>query len=347
MQVLLKFSPKNLLRQMFEDLNTPEIHRLALLIGTFAAIGYKNITGVNPGGVIVPGFIIILFLTSPIWCISILALSFFVYFIYKRYFDQTGYKRRTPMYIMSTISLAIANLVALSYIQFGWLAPSLDNLYGTLLPAVIAFTFTKQKIDKVVQGIAIATLITTVALALVYLIGSNLFNIDFDTLRPLYAGKETLEFKFPIIQFYVAIAVGYVFYRYKDVRSGGYMVAPVAAALLIYPLSAVIFLLGCLIVYFIAKQICALTLIVGLNRYALALFLSTMFVWSVEVIFLNLDSTILPFKGSNIFVIIAIMSYANDGILYAKNNVLVYMMATIIVAIANYLFTQNLDTLLN
>lgn len=44
---------------MFEALNTPEISRLALVIGTFAAVTYKNISGVNPGGVIVPGLIII------------------------------------------------------------------------------------------------------------------------------------------------------------------------------------------------------------------------------------------------------------------------------------------------
>jgi hypothetical protein len=230
---------------MFEALNTPEISRLALVIGTFTAITYKNISGVNPGGVIVPGLIIILFLISPIWCISILALAFIVYFIYERFLEKTSYKRRTPMYILSTISLALANLVALVYVQLGWLLPSLDNLSGTLLPAVIAFTFTKQKMRKVVKGIAVTTLATAFSLAIVYLIGFYLLNINFDTLRLLYVGKETLEFKFPLIQFYIALAVGYLFYRYKGVRSGGYMVAPVAAALLVYPLSAVFFLLGC------------------------------------------------------------------------------------------------------
>ena len=55
---------------MFETFNTPEIGRLALVIGAFSSVTYKNISGVNPGGVIVPGFIIILFLISPIWCIS-------------------------------------------------------------------------------------------------------------------------------------------------------------------------------------------------------------------------------------------------------------------------------------
>ena len=250
------------------------------------------------------------------------------------------------MYILSTLSLAIANLVALVYIQLGLLVPSLDNLSGTLLPAVIAYTFTKQKMGKVVKGIALATLATAFYLAIVYSIGSYLFQINFDTLRPLYAGKETLELKFPLLQFYIALGVGYLFYRYKDVRSGGYMVAPVAAVLLIDPLSAPIFVLGCFVVYLATQFICEVTLTIGLKRYALALFLSTMFVWSVEIIFLKLDSTILPFKGSNIFVIITMMSYVNDGILYAKKKVFIYMFLTIMAAIVSYLLTNSLATIL-
>ena len=331
---------------MLETFNTPEISRLALIIGAFASVTYKNISGVNPGGVIVPGFIIILFLISPIWCISTLALSFLVYFIYKRFLDRTSYKRRTPMYILSTLSLAFANLVALVYIQLGWLVPSLDNLSGTLLPAVIAFTFTKQKMGKVVKGIALATLATVFSLAIVYITGSYIFQINFDTLRPLYAGKEILEFKYPLIPFYVALAVGYLLYHYKDVRSGGYMVAPVAAVLLIEPLCAAIFLLGCFVVYLATQFICKITLTIGLKRYALTLFLSTMFVWSLEIIFLSLDSTILPFKGSNIFVIIAIMSYVNDGILYAKKQVFIYMLLTIAVAIVSHLLINVLAIIL-
>ena len=332
---------------MFESVNTPEISRLALIIGAFAAVSYKNIYGINPGGVIVPGFIIILFLISPIWSVTTLGLSFVVYFIYKHYLDRTGYKRRTPMYIISTLSLAITNLVALVYIQLDWLVPSLDGLSGTLLPAIIAFTFTKQKMGNVVKGITLTTLATAFVLLLIYIVGFYLFNIDFDTLRPLYAGKETIELKFPLIHFYTALGVGYLIYRYKDVRSGGYMIAPIAAALLIHPLTAAIFLLGCFIVYLVTQFICNATLIIGLKRYALALFISTVFVWSVELLFLHLDSTILPFKGSNIFVIIAIMSYANDNILYSKKNVIFYMLITVVIAIITYLITNSLSAILS
>ncbi|MBD2043278.1 poly-gamma-glutamate biosynthesis protein PgsC/CapC [Microcoleus sp. FACHB-672] len=140
---------------MFELPNTPEIHRLALNVGAFVSIVYRDRYGVIPGGVIVPGFIIVLSLLSPIWCITSLAFSFFVYVIYKRFLQQTSYKRRTPIYILAFLSLAIASSIGLIYIKLGWLYPSLDSLSGTLLPAVIAFTLTKQKLNRVVRAIII------------------------------------------------------------------------------------------------------------------------------------------------------------------------------------------------
>jgi hypothetical protein len=331
---------------MFESLNTPEVSRLALVIGAFTSVAYKNIYGINPGGVIVPGFIIILFLISPIWCITTLVLSFIVYFIYKRFLEQTSYKRRTPMYVLSFLSIGIANLIALLYIQLGWLVDSLDSLSGTLLPAVIAFTFTKQQINKVVKGIALTTLFTAFILFVTYGLFSYLFDLDFDTLKPLYLGKEIIEFKYPFIHFYITLAVGYLIYRYKDIRPGGYMVAPIAAVLLIHPLTAITFLLGCSIVYTITQLICKFTLIVGLKRYALALFLSTIYVWITELLFLYFDSTILPFKGSNIYVIVTIMSYVNDTILYSKKEIKFYIFVTVIAAMIDYILTEGLPELL-
>jgi hypothetical protein len=318
---------------MFELPNTPEIHRLALNIGAFVAIAYKDRYGVIPGGVIVPGFIIVLFLLSPIWCITSLVLSFAVYFIYKRFLAQTSYKRRTPMYILAFVSLAIANLVGLIYIKLGWLYPSLDSLSGTLLPAVIAFTLTKQKMGKVVRAMTITTVATVGILAAIYLIGSSVLSIDFDVLRGYYSSQEILRVHYHLFQFYSALAVSYLFYRFKDVRSGGYMVAPIAAALLVKPISAIIFLVGCIIVYLVVQTICQFTLLIGLKRYVVALFFSTLFVWTTELLFINFGFNILPFQGGNLFVIIAMMSYVNDSILYANKKVIKYMILTVLAAL--------------
>lgn len=331
---------------MIETLNTPEITRLALIIGAFIATIYKNTYNVNPGGVIIPGLIVILFLLSPLWCISTLVLSFIVYFIYDNFLKRADYKRRTPMYILSLLSLTFANSLALIYVQLGLLDPSLDKLTGTLLPAVIAYTWTNQKMSKVTTGMVITTLATVVTLGFIYIIGALVLGLDFDVIRPWYEGKEQLDLDYPLLQFYIVLVIGYIIYRFTDIRAGGYLIAPVAAALLLNPLSAVIFLIGCIAVYFLTVWVCKNSLIVGLNRYALALFFSTMYVWGVELVFLHLDTTILPFEGSNIFVIIAIMSYVNDSILYAKDGAVLYMGITLLIAFATLLTVEIVSMLL-
>ena len=318
---------------MLESLKSPEICRLSLAIGAFVAVKYKDNYGIIPGGIIVPGFIIALMLISPLWCGTVVALAFPVYWLYQKFLARTGYKRRTPMYLLATLSLAIANLVALIYIQLGWFVPSLDNLSGTMLPAVIAFTFTKQKPSKVVRGIVFTTLITAAIVVAIYGIASTYLNLNFDTLRPIYAGKATLQIKYPLVQFYVALAVGYFIYRSQDVRSGGYMVAPVAAALLIQPVSAIAFLLGCVLVYLLTQKICQFTLLIGLKRYALVLLLSTSYIWLIELLFIYFDSTILPFQGSNLFAIIAMLSCVNDRILYANKNIEFCILITLITSL--------------
>ncbi len=306
---------------MLTSLNTPEIYRLTLLIGAFVALHYKDKYGVIPGGIIVPGFAIILFLVSPIWCLTTLVLSFLVYFIYQRFLARNTYKLQTPMYILASLSLAIANLVILIYLQIGWMSPSLDNLYGTLMPGIIAFHFTKQNMVKVIKGLTITTVITALILGIIYLTTSSVLQVNFNTLKPLYSGLETLELKYHLVQFYIALAAGYLIYRFRDVRSGGYLVAPVAATMLLQPVSAVMFLLGCFVVYFATQLICNLTLIVGLKRYALVLFLTTIFNWGADLLVAHLDPTILPFQGSYFFVIIAMASYVNDSIVYGTKNI--------------------------
>lgn len=330
---------------MLEIPNSVEFSRLSLVIGAFIAIKYKDRYGVIPGGIIVPGFIIALLLISPLWCITVLLLSFPVFWIYKRFLDRTDYKRRTPMYILAFVSIAIANLVAVVYSYLGWFTPSFDSLSGTMIPAVIAFTFTKQKMPRVITGIVISTLSTLAIVTSIYLIGNNLLGWNFDYLGSLTVGKETFAINSSIIQFYTALAVGYLFYHLQDIRAGGYLIAPVVAALLIQPVGAVFFGGGCLLIFFLTQKICQNTLLIGLKRYTLVLLLSTIYIWTIEIGFSMFDSTILPFQGSNLFVIIAMLSYVNDVILHSRQNIIKFIFFTVIVSITT-LITIDLVNLI-
>jgi len=317
-----------------ESLNTPEIQRLALMVGAIVAINYKNTYNVIPGGIIVPGLLVISFFNSPIWCLTIIALCFPIYWLYKRLFTTANYKPRTPMYILSAVSLSIAHPISLVYSELGLISSSLDNFSGALVPAIIAFTWTRQKMGWVCRGMVLTTLLTGTIVGMIYLIGTNLLGLEFDTIADMTRGKDILGVRYPLLQFYVMLGLGYGIYHFVNIRPGGYIVAPAAGALFFEPISAVFFLVGCIVVYLTIKAICKATLIVGLNRYALVLCLSTIFVWSIELIFLEIDSTILPFQGSNTLVIIAMLSFVNDNIVYSQKNVFAYIAGMLLFAIA-------------
>jgi hypothetical protein len=129
-------------------------------------------------------------------------------------------------------------------------------------------------------------------------------------------------------------------------RAGGYLIAPAAAALLLQPLSAVFLFLGVMIVYGLTRFTCEHTLMVGLNRYNLTLYISTVYVWAVEALFLWLDPSLLPFQGSGIFVIVVIMSYVNDVLLYGRRDVLPYMLGILAIASGIYLLAEFLGQVL-
>jgi len=222
---------------------------------------------------------------------------------------------------LQRLALIIGAMVAVNY----------KNTYGI---------WTRQKMGLVCRGMLISTLISAAILGLIYLIGSNGLGLEFNTIEDMIRGKRSLALQYPLLQFYAMLGVGYWIYRRVDIRSGGYIIAPAAAALLVNPISAVLFLVGCIVVYFTTKAICEASLIIGLNRYALALYLSTIFVWGIELIFLEIDSTILPFQGSSVLVIIAMLSFVNDSILYNHKNVYAYIGIMLLIAIALFLISE-------
>lgn len=323
-------------------INTPEIQRLSLIIGAFAAVEYKDQKGVIPGGMIVPGFLVILAMISPLWLLADLACAYLIHQLYTRFLQRIDYKRRTPMYILALLSLAITYPVALLYMHLGLLPSSLDSLSGTMIPAVIAFTFTRQGVARVSRAMAITSLATAVITALVVGLGSALLKINFNTINAYYQDSTSLHFQARVIQFALCLLIGFAIYRRTEMRTGGYMVAPIAAGLLLQPLSATVFLLGCCLVYLAMRVLSRFSLVIGLRRYVIGLLYSIAYVWGVELLFIQLGSQQLPFQGNHLFVIIAIMSYANDCILHPPLKVMGWMLLLILAMAICLVATQSI-----
>jgi len=326
------------------EFNTPEINRIILIIGAFTAVNYKDRRGVIPGGIIVPGFIVILMTLSPLWCLAVLASAYAIYAIYNQYLKRVDHRRRTPMYILAFLSLILTYPVALLYMQIGILPTTLDSLSGTMIPAVIALSFSRQGVSRVCKGMAITTAITALTTALILVFGQWVIGSDFNYLNRYYQTGEGIHFNARVIQFLVCLLIGYLIYRHTDMRAGGYMVAPIAAGLLLQPLSGIVFITGCLFTYLAIRLISCYSLIVGLRRYATGLLYSIVYVWGVEVLFIKLGMRELPFQGNHLFVVIAIMSYANDCTLHGAKRVVPWMLVSILVMVICLALTGSVPT---
>ncbi|MEM9216560.1 MAG: poly-gamma-glutamate biosynthesis protein PgsC/CapC [Cyanobacteria bacterium P01_F01_bin.150] len=289
----------------------------------FIAIRYRNTYGVIPGGLIVPGSLIVLLTISPLWFITVIGLSGIVYALYQRWFRRTDYKRRTPMYVLACLSLVLSSLVALLYNHWGWLEFSLDVQVGSILPGVIAFNLSKQDFKRVSQAIALCTSLT---LAGIIGILGLLDILGIPHIHQLVStGNPVMTLNYPLVHFVLALGVGYLIYRYQDIRSGGYMVAPIVALAMFDPLTAFHFVIGCVLVYHITQRFCERTLTVGLNRYVVVLCLSTLYLWGTELWIQSMMPGIVIAHGSSYLLNIAMLSCVNDAILYHSKSVLKYM----------------------
>jgi hypothetical protein len=326
-------------------LTTPEIQRLSLAIGALTAIAWKERQGVIPGGIIVPGMLVNALLLSPAWCLTVVILSLTTRTIYRRWLEQIGHQRRQPMYILGIISLLLSTPIAWLQIQVGLLPSGLDSITGGFLPGVMAFNLHRQGVRPVLGGVLAVTTITAVGVGLLVWIGTTLLDLDFNQLNQYDLHSDNLSLRAQLLQFLVALLAGGWLYRRTGLRPGGYMVSPIAAALLLEPISAALFVLGCLTIETGIRYLMQHTLIIGLQRYVAALLLSIGYVWGMELAFIQMGQQVLPFQGNRLLVIIALLSYANDAVLEGVWRVLPWMLLMLGVSLLTLIITQQLLTL--
>jgi hypothetical protein len=324
------------------QLNTPEIQRFSLAIGAVLAMSWKERRGVIPGGVVVPGCLVNLMLLSIPWGLAILPLAIGVRAIYRRWLERVEHQRLQPMYILGILSLLVSTPLAWLYIQAGLLPWSLDSVTGTLLPGVIGFNMHRQRIRPVLSGVIAVSALTALITGCIVVVGTLGLRLNFNLLNHYYLHASNIQLKLHLLQSLIALAVGAMIYQRTGLRPGGYVVAPAAAALLLDPLSAAMFAVGCLAVETGLRYFMAHSLIVGLNRYVASLLLSIGFVWGTELLFIELGLEELPFQGNHLLVIVAILSYANDAVLAGARRVLPWMLLMIGSALLALLLTRLL-----
>lgn len=326
---------------------TPEVQRFSMAIGALMALAWKDRHGIIPGGIVVPGFLLNTLVLSLPWCTTIVLIAALIQRIYQSWLERVEHQRRQPMYILGLLSLLISTPIAWLYIQIGLLPSSLDSVSGTFLPGVIAFNLHRQGLPRVIGGMMAVTGTTALLTGVLVWIGSNLLMLDFDQIDRYYLHADSLKLRAQLLQFLVALLMGSLLYKRTGLRSGGYMVAPIAASLLLEPLSAGLFAMGCFGVEAGIRWLMQHSLIIGLQRYVAALLLSIVYVWGMELIFIQLGMEALPFQGNHLLVIIAILSYANDAVLEGAWRVLPWMAIMLASSLLTLLVTQQLVTLVS
>jgi hypothetical protein len=66
------------------------------------------------------------------------------------------------------------------------------------------------------------------------------------------------------------------------------------------------------------------------------------YVWGVEIAFIHFGLTSLPFQGNHLFVVIAMMSYANDCILYGARRAVPWMILLLLVVLVALLIISSI-----
>ncbi|HLB51790.1 hypothetical protein A3F07_04625 [candidate division WWE3 bacterium RIFCSPHIGHO2_12_FULL_38_15] len=322
------------------NLDNIEILSLILCIGVITATIIRRRTGINPGGIITSPFMVISFIFSPLWGITLLVLGYIVYKIYNRFFTQV-YFGRYPMYITGILSIVLVYATALIYTKLNLVSQmNLNHLYGLIVPAIIAMAIRKQGPEKTYKYTVLSTLISGIIFSAVYLAITAIFKYDFYEIEGLREGLQDFSLNNSFILILVSILVSFVIYYFTKIKSGGYIVLPYLAVLAFYPKNLLIFALSLLFLIWIVKLLKHYTLVVGITRYTLVLCVAIVLVGTIETYLLRNGFTISPFMGANIFPALALAAIANDFAVQKTRKTIPYLALNLAVVGIVYFFLR-------
>lgn len=134
------------------------------------SIIYYEITEVSPGGIIVPGYMV-LFLNQPIRIFITLILSIMTLYIVKLLSNYTILYGKRKFALMIIISFIIRYILG-SGIDFLDLPVSTSLIIGCLIPGIIAQNMDRQGIVKTFSSLSIVTI--TLKFVIVFLRSVNI-----------------------------------------------------------------------------------------------------------------------------------------------------------------------------
>ena len=316
-----------------QNLNGFEFSHITLLAGVIVAASMQRINGVNPGGLIAAAFLILAGVNSIYWAICLLAMGAVVAIVYQKFFSHIFLGRR-PGFIMAGMSVVSMTLISLVLRQYN-LIDATDFSYplGLILPAILALSIRKQGVGKTYGHLFLATAITIDLIAAIYLVGAALGH-DFHALDALAEHRASLHIGWGTAFSIISVALGYCLYVWKGVKSAGYIMLPFLATLCVAsPLNFLLVIALAVIAYAITALLSHMSLIIGINRYALVAIISIALAWTAEYTLLHTTDSFSPFMGTTVFAALAITAIVNEHTIYSVRHALPMLALSIAVMV--------------
>lgn len=284
-----------------------ELLRITFLLGAVLALICKKKFGITPGGIIVPGLLACILLTSFYAFLFTIFTSVICWVIYKLLFSSYAVSTRWSSLIIIAMSLILgtAELALLQKMDIG----NIDiQTLSIIIPGLFTISAKRYGFSPALQSTLTVTLLT-------YLGGAFLATILPSALTSYLGvrlgGFDVLTLPNPLISPLISVGASVLIYFWFSIRSGGYMIAPFLVALLaVSPVQFALVLTGVLLSYLTIKMIQKYTLIIGLERFVMSLFCGYFVVSMLDFVAITIG--IPNYQTAPLILIIAIAVITND-----------------------------------
>ena len=287
--------------------NSLDLVRIVFLLGAVLALICKKKFGITPGGIIVPGILAcILFSSFTVFLIT-LATSMLCWAIYQLFMSSFAITSRQMTLMIVSLSVAIG-LIEFALQQQLNIFHTETILMSMIVPGLVTLSAKRYGVKRV----ALSMLSVTAMTAGIGILLARLVPYEYLSQLTVRLGEfPTLAVPNPFVAFPVSIATAVLLSYRFNIRSGGYLIAPfLAAVLMASPLQFGLLIAGVVLSVAAIKLIQHFTLVIGLERFVLSLFCGYFVVSMIDLLAIN--GLIIGYHSSALILITAVAVLTND-----------------------------------
>lgn len=317
-----------------------------IVISSFVAVTYKRWTGLTPGGIVPVGATIILAIRNPYWSLFCICLSFVGYWLYLLFIARLDKRGGFPhVYSIGLLTMIIGLAFAYLFQLLGIINIESMTIGGLIVPAILANQYRIQGYMSTIVGFLASVLISLVIILSIVLISTLLGAQEslFSYFQIMHIPEQSRHLQFYPIASLFSLLFGFIVYRKNSIRSGGYIMAPLAAQLLTSANSATILVVGLIVLYGAQLFLSQYTFIIGLQRYLATIFMSSIFVWlSIMLAQQYLSIQDAQFFGSAWIIVLVLASYSTDCYVYRRKKAGFYIVLNTIASYSLILLSKSI-----